>query len=292
MYSDKIEYTAELHIKNSLLVRVMPHFISISLCVSMILTLLFTHIFADARRKLIEEVRCLDPTLDPRNRSLHGNGANMLAVVGIIQLLYISFWFLITGPLKYYKVATMYERVVGVVPRLISTFFLLDYFSAVAILIQQFFKNNKSLEVLRRKSLHATQYPRDERLFQQKIMDIADRHRKLCKITKRTNKIYTLQLLVNIALVYAFILAKTYIGIYTILSSVEPEMKIKIGFVNFVHVVVNIATLLLLVEITSRLCQEVRLNSGLYSVEHLRKTCRILIALLPYFQSFIVDHDN
>lgn len=258
MITKKIELVTEIHFRNSLLMQALPTFMTATMCVSTVLTLLFTHYFANARKSLIKEVLNIDNTLEPKNIALDSKGAPLIAAIGIIQILYMIFWFVLSGPLDYYKDLTMFDRILTIIPRLVSTFFLLDYFTGVTILIQQFTKNNEALEVLRDKSLQVKNFPKDERLFQQQILDIADRHRKLSKIVKRTNGIYALQLLVNIAVIYAFILARTYMAIYVILSSFQSGFAIKMAAVCLVHLALNATTLLLLVEITSRLCQEVR----------------------------------
>lgn len=257
VFSQKIEFTAELQIKHSLLVRVLPTFTSAILFVCMTLTLLFTHIYAAKRRRIRDEILKIDETLDPLNISLHPKAANIIAAVGVLQFTYVLFWFFLTGPLQYYKGRTMLERLIGIFPRFVSTFSLLDYFAGVAFLLQQFIRNNKALKALKEMSLHTKYYPKDERVFQQQIMKISQRHRELSKIVRNTNGIFSLLILVNIALLYAFILGKTYIAFYAIFSPLQTEFKIQIASVNFVHLFVNAATLLLLVEITSRLCEEV-----------------------------------
>lgn len=252
--SRKPEYTSELQIRKSLLIRLMPIFISKGLFICMTLTLLFTHTDAGKRKKIKDEILKMDKTVDIENISVHPKAAT----VAILQLFYISFWFFLTGPLQYYKNSTSLERFIGIVPRFVSTFFLLDYFTAIAFLMQQFIKNNKSLNSLREVSLQTKHYPIDEKLFQQQIIEISQRHRELSKLVGSTNRIYALLLLVNIVLLYAIILGKTYIAVYALFSPLEIEAKIKIAFVNFVQLFVNAATLLLLVEITSGLCEEVR----------------------------------
>lgn len=257
MISQKLELVVELHIKSTIIVHVLPAFILIMLSVSTFLTLLFTHVFGGERMGIVREVLKEDSYLAPQNLSLHPRGANLIVAVAVLQIPYVTFWFLLSGPLDYYKSMTLYECIVGITPRFVSIFFLMDYFTASAVLLQQFIRNNDSLQQLQTKSLQSLQYPENETLFRQQLLKISHRHRELSKLVKRTNRIYSLQLLVNIGLQYGYLIAKGYITIYAILLSAEMEVKAKIVFVNFVHLVVNAATLVLLVEMSTRLCQEV-----------------------------------
>lgn len=251
------EFFTEMQIKNSMLIRVIPQFISVMRFVSMVLTLVSTHFFATERASLVETVKSIDSTLNPGVINLHPKGGNLVAIVGIIQLFCLGFWYLLIGPLNYYRNITIFDGIVGLLPKIILSFFFMDYFTAIAILLQQFIRINSMLEEIKRRSFLAQNFPTNERWFQQQVLNIADCHKNMSKIVKRSNKVYTLQLLVNVAVLYAFILCKTHITIYTIFSSIQSETIIKIAAGNCVHLILNAFTLLLMVEITSRLSQEV-----------------------------------
>lgn len=256
--SNRAEFTSGLKIKSSLIVHVLPAFTLTMLTVSTGLTLLFTHVFAEQRLRLIKEVMNMDNVANPQSFRISPKAFKLMLTVAAIQCFNIIFWLLLIGPIDYYRSVTIYEIIVTLLPRSVSTIFLMDYFTANAILLHQFIEINESLERLQKKSKQMKQYPDDERLFQQELINVSDRHRKLNKIAKASNKIYALQLLVNIALFYAVLLAKTYTSIYAVLSVIETGIKIKVVFVNVVQLVINSVTLLLLVEISSRVCQEVK----------------------------------
>lgn len=251
------DFRAELQIKSSLIVRVLPTFILTMLSISTFLTLLFTHVFVEERMRLIKQVVDIDSKLNYRKMSLHPRGSNLMIAIVLLQSFYIIFWFLLAGPIDYYGQVNVYECIVGVLPRFVSTFFFMDYFVGNTIMLQQFIKNNEALQLLQKKSLQSMHYPEDERLFREQLIDISNKHRKLCTIVKGSNRIYSLQLLVNIALLYAVLLARAYTTIYAMLSTDQNEVRIKIIFVSLVHLIVNAGTLLLLVEISTRICQEV-----------------------------------
>lgn len=224
----------------------------------MFLTLLFTHYFIKERKGIIREVVSIDTTLNIQDLRLHPKGANLIIAVAVLQTFYIAFWFLLTGPINYFTSITVFENIIGIVPRFVAIFFLMDYVTGCAVLLQQFIRNNESLEVLQKQSLQSLHYPENENHFREELTKISVRHRLICGFVKRTNRIYGLQLFVNIGLLYAFLIAKAYVAVYAILLSAEPGIRAKIIVVNLVHLFVNAATLVLLVETSTRVCQEVR----------------------------------
>lgn len=255
--SDKIEFAPELHIKSTLIVKVLPTFITIILAISTCLTIVFTHVFLEKRIGLVREVLDMDSTLNFQNASLHPRGANLIPAIAVVQIIYIIYWFILTGPINFYKTLTTFEYTSVAIARFVSLFFLIDYFTANAVLLQQYITNNEKVQLLQTKSLLNTEYPENERIFREQIRQISERHRKLCIVVKETNKIYGLQLLLNIALQYGFILVKSYVSIYAILFVTQVDIKIKMVVFNSIQLILHGCTLLLLVETTTRLCQEV-----------------------------------
>lgn len=259
--AEKLEYVAALGIKNSLIVLILPRISSKMSALSFLFTYILTHAFAKERKRLVEEVMKMYPHLNTKNTTKNLKGCNYIIVVGILQFGFSCYWHYTMSKLfTFTPWYTYLSLIVLTLPKLVCACFFVDYVTGICILLKQFNVLNGKLSEMRQKSLNIKHYPKNEQSFRKSLTEIVDQHKALCKITARMNDVYSFQLLLNIGVIYAYIVSRTYIVLYALLSSLAGHTNVSLAISSGLYLVFNALTLLVIVEITSQLYKEV--NSG------------------------------
>lgn len=197
----------------------------------------------------------MDRELRTPNFKLFGKGENFITAIGASQMVYILCLCILIMQMVFQR--PLFAYLVLALPKLATMVFLLDYCASAVILLRQFENINTELEEMREKSFRTNSYPQDERSFQNHLMEITGKHRKLATAGKQVNTVFALQLLVTIGALYTYILANSYIGLYAVLVSFKNPLPPETTIVSAVNLLFNVVAFLLLVEITNILYQEV-----------------------------------
>lgn len=255
---EPLEIVLDLDIKNSLIVHILPKISSATSVLTLLLTYILTHVYANERKRIFREVMQICPDLDRGNVDQQRKGINYVIAIGIIQNLYCAYWSFVMVIFTTERALSTSVFVVAALPRVVSACFLVDYALSAAVLLQQFVNVNEKLMQARHQSLETRNYPKSERAFQEFLMDITDRHKALSIIGKRMSQVYSFQLFLNIATMYSLIISSSYIALYALISTFTEEARLVLTFTSVLHLVLNALSFLLVVEITAQLCKEVR----------------------------------
>lgn len=246
-----------IKIKNSLIVRFLPKISAAALSLTLVFTYILTHAFANERKQIVEEVMQMCPHLDRKNVDQHPRGTNYVIAVGITQTIYSFYWTFAMDHFTSDKFVSYSAVIVMTLPKLVSACFLVDYVSGVVVLLQQFVILNEELREMRERSLESKHYPMDERIFEKRLNEIADRHKAFTKIGNRMNQACSFQLLLNISALYALIVSSSYIALYALISSFTEQASVALTLLSILNLVLNGLTFLLIVEVTTQLSREV-----------------------------------
>lgn len=252
--TDKMTSDLGFSLKNSLVTYVLPKIFLFLLVLNTILTFVLTHIFASDTKCMAEEIVSVYQQYDCGRIKFQSKGTHFAGIIVLIQMLYGSHWYVMIQQIDNF---TFYDVVAIMLPKIVSALFVMEYISAVVFLTQQFARVNMMLQGLLDDSLKCRQYPLNERKFQENIMGIADQHKVLSQAGARMNKTFSLQLLMNFGLMYAYVIVNSYVALYSILSMFNTPIPTQLIVQSVANVIVNSGTLLILVETTTQLYQEV-----------------------------------
>lgn len=245
----KIDVVFNLKLKNVIIVSILPKITGVLSTTSFLFTFILTHALANKRKNLIEEL--MHP---PVNNNLRGS--NYIIIIGILQTIYSYLWYF-TSAQFLPKESSYIQLLVLELPTLVSACFLVDYVTGIVILLDQFNSLNQKLKDLRKQSLQSKNYPKNEKFFQKIIKDIADEHRTLCKIGTKLNDMYSCLLFLNTSILCGMILSSSYIGLWALTSMFTEQKNVVMLVESGLYFVFNVLTLLMIVEVTVQLYEEV-----------------------------------
>lgn len=281
---DSPKSPVNVDLKNSLIVSILPKINEIASMLAFACTYILTQGFANKRKLIVEEIMQMYPTLSRKHVNRHPKGTNVVIAVGLIQTVYTLYWHCTKGKLS----NSIYAFIRTTVPKLVSACFLVDYVSGVVIVLQEYVIINEELKDMRKRSLDSRVYPKDERVFQRRIMELAERHKILKKIGLQMNEIYSIQLLLNLSVIYAFIVNSSYIGLYTLIGWFKGHPSASLAIDSIYYLLFNLLTLGLVAEITSQLCEEVSETVDLFKQQQnsgFRQTIQKYFCWVSAFQA-------
>lgn len=254
--SERLDIVLQLKIKNSLIVRILPKIGDVVSALALAFTYAETHAFAKVHKRTIEEGIKVFPQLDQEGIE-HSKGNSVIVAIGLVQAVYCFYWYYIMAQVTIEQ-SSIFVFIARSMPKLVSACFFVDYAIGVVSVLQQFVLLNGELKELRGESAMSRHYPLDERTFQERIVNITDRHRKLTKIAMQLNQAHSFQLLFNISISYSFIVISSYISLYALISVFTEEAgNASLAFTSLLYLVLNAVTLVLIAEISTQLVKEV-----------------------------------
>lgn len=245
-------------IKNSVITEVLPRIYVLVLVLNTISTFVLTHLFANERKKVMEDVLYIHKNYEAGGVTMQSDGTCFACIVALAQIFYESH---LDAAIQHIEDLSFFDIIALVLPKIIAAMFLMEYVSTIVFMKQRYASINAKLRNLLNRSIAICRhYPQDEKEFQEQIMAIADHHRFLSKAGVNMSKIYSVQLLLNFGFVYASIIINSYFALYSMLSVVNAASIIPLIVTSILNVGVNGCTLLVLVEVTTQLYREVYLR--------------------------------
>lgn len=235
----------KMDIRNSLVALILPKVGGVVSITALAFTYILSHAFAKKRKRIIEEAVGIYPELGVEMKSVSRNaeGNKFIVAIGVAQLAHCIHWCYVIGFNVSERSLSAYAFVAATFPKLVSVFFLVDYVTAVVILIRQFIRINEDfMQIVTQKQSFSRNC----------ILELTNRHKTLTKICKRMNGTYCFQMLLTVALIYIALIFSGYVGIYALLAA-----RLYTAVISTIYLILNVAVLLLIVEITTQLSQEV-----------------------------------
>lgn len=251
------EAPPELSLKNSLVAEVLPRFFVLILGLNTVTSLVLTHVFANERKRILEDVLCIDKHYELGRFTIQSEGTFFAYLLALTQLLYESHLDVVV---QHMKDITVYDIVGLALPKVVGAMFMMEYISTVAFIKQRYVRINRKLRDFLDDSMKSRQYPTDEKKFQKEIMDITYDHQYFSKAVLKMSTIYSVQLLLNVAHIYANIFVNSYVALYSMLSMSNVPSLTPLACTSVVNVLINGCALLVLVEATTQLYQEVQFH--------------------------------
>lgn len=258
---DHINLGNEMSLKNFMVFNIMPKITVIFLTLAMTATYICTHVFAKQRKTVLKSFKQIYEVL---NSICHQNDIfrldySTVATVGSLLIMFNVYTWYIMLMIMFVRndlQPSLVSLVLLAFPVFVNATFQMEYTIMMANLRNLFNRLNNILIGMQAYSFESAKYPSNERTFQEHVTIVTDQHKKLTEAAEKLNSMYSLQISLNISVLFGAILCDSYISVFLFLSTTFNRR-----LVTIVHavpgLVLHCLMLLSFVEVAWRACKAV-----------------------------------